>query len=299
MKKLIFFIPLFLFALRLDFSICYKKFKHIDSIIPVTKTKSVTFSKPDNYIFYDPFTKMYVISHKNKYPIVFHYAPKLGWLMAGIKKDEVFGGTYARDAAMLNKMALLSVKAPKNSVISDIFCRAYGVGNGYFVPTRYLKHFVKYGYWGDVGFEVDNNFVVKYVDPFYVEGIKPGDKIVKINSKKASVKTYEKYILFNRLNTPVIIQTQNKTIKVKIRKKLYDFTPLEYFGIKVNEDLVVTQMPETIKKKFFSKSPVKIYAVNDEKITSYEQLKKVLSYTKNVTITFEQNGLKIKVPLRR
>lgn len=301
MKKflLFIFIPLFLFALRLDFSTCYEKYKDIYSLIPVTSTKSVTFSKQSKYLYYDPFTKMYVISHKNRYPIKFYNNEKLGWFMAAVNFDNVYGGTFAKDMVFLNP-AKLSTSTPKNTIISDIFCNAYGIGRGDgFIKSDFVKHFVKYGYWGDVGIEVDRWMKVKYVDPFYVSGIKPGDKIIKINSHPANVKTFSKYILLSPVNRVVVIKTDKKEIPVKVRKKIYNFTPLLHFGIKVNKNLYVTKLPKDIYKKTYIKTPAKLIAVNGQKIYSFSQLKKVLSYDKNVTITLEKDSIKITIPLRR
>ena len=298
MKKFLLFIPLFLFALRLDFSTCYEKYKDIYSLIHVTPTKSVTFSKPSKYIYYDPFTKMYVVSHKNS-PIKFYNTEKLGRFLAAINFDNVYGGTFAKDMIFLNP-AKLSVSAPKNTIISDIFCNAYGIGRGDgFIKSDFVKHFVKYGYWGDVGVEVDRWMRVKYVDPFYVSGIKPGDKIIKINSRPANVKTFSKYILLSSLNRVVVIKTDKKEIPIKVRKKIYNFTPLLHFGIVVDKNLYVTKLPKDIYKKTYIKTPAKLIAVNGVKIHSFEQLKKVLSYDKNVTITLEKDSIKITIPLRR
>jgi hypothetical protein len=64
MKKLVFLIPLFLFAF-IDFYPCLKKYSFIKDSIPVSKNLSVTFKK-NNCFKYDPFTKMCLIRHKNK-----------------------------------------------------------------------------------------------------------------------------------------------------------------------------------------------------------------------------------------
>jgi len=62
MKKLLIFIPFLLFALKsLDFSMCYQKYSYINNLIPVNKNKSVTFSKPKRYLYFGPFTNLYVL----------------------------------------------------------------------------------------------------------------------------------------------------------------------------------------------------------------------------------------------
>ncbi|QCI29054.1 DUF7488 domain-containing protein [Caminibacter pacificus] len=297
MKKLFLLIPLFAFALNLDFSACYKKFSFIKYSIPVSKTKSVTFYKPKKYIYYDPFTGLYVFRNSNAKVVKFYENPKLGWWMAGIKQNGVYAGSYAKAPIFLN-MGELSVKAPKTAVVSDLFCRAYGVANGFFMPSSYLLHFVKYGYWGDVGIDVDEDMVVKYVDPFYAKGIKPGDKILKINLKPANPKTFTKYVILNKVGRAVTIKTRRGVYVLSVRKKIYNFTPLMHFGIYVDKNLYV-KLPPKYKNKFFANKPIKIYAINSKRVYSFEQLKRVFSYNKNVTITFIQNGLKVKIPLRK
>ena len=295
MKKLIFLFPFFLYALA-DFSICYKKYSFIKDLIPVTKTKSVTFSKPSNYVYYDPFTKIYVINHKNIKTIKFFENAKLGWWMAGIKKNAVYAGVYAKKGEFLN-FSKLSVNIPENSVISDIFCRAYGVGSKEgFLDTKKIFHFVKYGYWGDIGIGVDENLKVLYTDPFYTK-IKPGEKILFINNKKANPDIFTSYILLGEEGKKVNIITNKNRYVLKIRKLKYLYTPLEHYNIKIDYNLVVS-LPKNLANKYFLKKG-KLIAINGKKINSFNQLLYLLSFDRNVTITIEDNnGIKINIPLR-
>ena len=296
MKKLVLLVPFFLYALLVpNFSICYKKYSFINNLIPVTKNKSVTFSKPSKYLFYDPFTHLYVLRHKNKKIVKFYNDMKLGWWMAGIKKDAVFGGTYASKGEFLN-FSKLSVKVPKNCVISDIFCRAYGIGNARgFLDKKRLMHFIKYGYWGDIGVKVNKKMEVLYTDPYYTN-IKPGEKILFINSKKATPEIFTDYILLGKVGEKIKIITNKGKYIVKLRKLKYGFTPLSYFGIKVNKNLIA-YLPENLAKKYFLKSG-KIVEINHKKITSFDELLYRLSF-KNDTITLENSGIKIDINLRK
>ena len=298
--KLLVIFPIFLFAknICLDFSVCYQKYKNISFLIPVTKNRAITFIKQKKFIFYDPFTKMYVVNN-TKTPVIFYSSAKLGWFMAAINSDVVYGGTFAKDMLFL-KPAKLSIKTPVNTIISDIFCRAYGVGNDDgFIKSEYIKHFVKYGYWGDIGIEVDKEMIVKYIDPFYVKGIKVGDKIISINNQKATPKTFSKYILLGKIGNEVKIKTKNSVVYLKIRKKIYNFTPLIHFGIVVDKKLNVIKIPKSIYQKTFIKPPAKLVAINNIKINSFDELKRVLSFYKNVTITLKKDGINIKIPLRQ
>ena len=296
MKKLIFLIPFFLYsALIPDFSICYKKYSFINNFIPITENKSVTFSKPSKYLFYDPFTGLYVVKHQNRKTVKFFERASLGWWMAGIKKNAVYGGTFASRGEFLD-FSKLSVNVPENCVISDIFCRAYGIGNASgFLDKKRLMHFVKYGYWGDIGVKVNKKMEVLYTDPYYTN-IKPGEKILFINSKKATPEIFTDYILLGKTGEKVKIITNKGKYIVRLRKLQYGFTPLSYFGIKVDKNLTV-YLPPNLANKYFLKSG-KIVEINHKKVTSFDELLYLLSF-KNVTIMLEKEGIKIDIPLRK
>jgi len=296
MKKLIFIFPIFLFAF-IDFSPCVQKYSFITNSIPVNKNLSIVFGK-QNCIKYDPFTNMCLIRHKNKKIVKFYENPKLAWWMASVKKNKIYVGNFAEDMFFLTP-AKLSVKTLNNSVISDMFCRAYGIGNNNgFIKSTFVKHFIKYGYWGDIGIDVDENMRVISFDPFYVRGLNLGEKILLINNQKANIKIFSKYILLGKVGNLVIIKTNKGIYKIKIRKKIYDFTPLMHFGIKVDKNLVVTKLPKTIKKRYYIKEGAKLIKINNKKITSFSELKKALSTYKNVTITLNFQGIEINIPLR-
>jgi membrane-associated protease RseP (regulator of RpoE activity) len=298
MKKLLIFLPFILIASTYpDFRPCFQKYSYIKNQIPITKTKSVTFDKK-NCLNYDPFTGICVISHKNKKIVKFFDKPKLGWWASSIRHNEIYVGNFAKDEIFFIP-AILSVKSPKNSVITDMFCRAIGVGNGDgFIKGDMVKHFVKYGYWGDIGIEVDENMKIVSFDPFYVKNLKIGDKIIKINSIPANPKIFKEYILKGICNKSVVLNVNGKKIKVKIRKKAYLFTPLEHFGIKVDKNLKVISIPKNLKKTYFIKPGAKIVKVNGKEIKTFEQLKKTLSTYKNVTISLIQQGISATIPLR-
>jgi hypothetical protein len=291
------FLPLFLFAkVLIDFSPCYAKYSFIKDYVPVTPTKSVTFKKVKNFLYFDPFTKMYVIESNNSKVINFSHNPKLGWWMAGIKNQAIYGGTYAKEMILFN-LAKLSIKTPKNSVISDLFCRAYGISNGNgFITSEYITHFAKYGYWGDIGIYVDENMKVKYVDPYYVKGVKRGDKILKINRLPADINLYKEVVLFGKEGDDVYITTKNTTIGVKVRRRSYYFTPLLRFGIVVDKSLTILSLPKWLIKKTFITPPAKLIAVNGKRVKSFEELRDIKS--KNVTITLQKDGISISVELK-
>jgi S1-C subfamily serine protease len=161
-----------------------------------------------------------------------------------------------------------------------------------------VMHFINTGYWGDIGIDVGEDMKILSFDPFYVKGIKLNDKILKINGEKADYKTFQKYILMAKTNKIVNVTVNNKTLKLKIRKKKYLFTPLEHYGILVNRNLTVLKLPEKIKRKYYIKEGVKLVKVNGKKINSFSMLKKMLSTYKNVTITLLIEGMTFTIPLR-
>jgi PDZ domain-containing secreted protein len=180
-----------------------------------------------------------------------------------------------------------------------MFCRAFGIGMGDgFIRGDIVKHFVKYGYYGDVGIGVDNNLKIVYFDPFYVKGIKIGDKITKINGQKATLNRFIKYIVLSKANKTVKLTFSKKTIVLKIRKKDPNYTPLKHFGIMVKRDLSVKLSPK-LQNRYYIYPGAKIIDVNGKKIDSFECLLKALSTYKNVTITLAYNGIKMKIPLRK
>ena len=294
MRVFFLFFPLFLFAM-IDFSPCYQKYKFITSSIPITSTKSVSFIKPKKYLYYDPFTNMYVFSHYNKKIVKFFNNPKLGWFMASIKKNSVYGGTFAKRGFFLN-FSNLSVPIADNSVITDIFCRAYGVGSKIgFLDGEKVIHFVKYGYWGDIGIGVDENLKVIYSDPFYTD-IKPGERILYINSKKANPNIFTKYVLLNEVGKKVEVITDKAKYLLVVRRLKYNFTPLMHFGIELDKNLNI-YLPKRLANKFFLKSG-KLIAINEKRVKSFKEALYLLSFYKNVTITIKKDGIILKVNLK-
>jgi len=290
--KLILFLPILIYALNIDFSVCYKKYSFINDLIPVTKNKSVTFSKPSKYLYFDPFTNLYVVSHKNKKTIKFFNNPKLGWWMGSIKNNSVYVGSYAKRGYFLN-FSKLSVKPVLNGIVSDIFCRAYGISNEKgFLDTKRIFHFLKYGYWGDIGVGVDEKMKVLYSDPFYTS-IRPNEKILLINGKRATPKMWTDFIILGKKGDIVRIKTNKKEYSLKIRKLKYLFTPLEYYGIKVDKNLIA-YLPKRLYERYFLKSG-KIVKINNKKVTSFKTLLYLLSFNKNVTITLEKDGIEVVI----
>jgi len=298
MKKLLFFIPLFLFASAFpDFRPCLEKYSYIKNSVPVTKTKSITFDKLD-CINYDPFTGMCVIKHKNKKFIRFFKNPKLGWWAASVKKNEIYVGNFAKDEVFFNP-ALLSVKSAKNSVITDMFCRAIGIGKGEgFIKGDMVLHFVKYGYWGDAGIEADEDMKIVSFDPFYIKGLHLGDKILKINGKKATPDIFKKYIIQGIQGKKVVLNINGKIIKISLRKKKYLFTPLNYFGIFIDKNLQITKLSNKIKSRYYIRPGAKIVKVDGKKVSNVFELNQLLSTYKNVTISVLDEGILINIPLR-
>jgi len=298
MKKILFLIPVFLLAsVYPDFRPCLIKYSYIKNEIPVTKTKSVTFGK-NGCVNYDPFTGMCVINSHNKKIVKFFNKAKLGWWVASIKKNEIYVGNYAKKGNFLSP-SFLSVKTAKNSVITDMFCRAVGIGDGNgFIKEDLVKHFIKYGYWGDVGIDVDENMKIVSFDPYYVKGLKIGDRIEKINHKTATPALFTKAVIQGTCGKIALLKINGKIYKLKIRKKKYLFTPLEHFGIVVDKNLTVKKLPNKLYKRYYITPGAKIVKVNGKTVKTFEELKTELSTYKNVTISLIQQGINVTIVLR-
>jgi len=298
MKKIFFLLPVFILAGAFpDFRPCLKKYSFIENAVPVTENSSITF-RNKNCLKYDPFTQMCLIKSSNKKIVNFATEPKLGWWIASIKRNEIYVGNFAKDSKLLTP-AKMSVNTVKNSVITDMFCRAVGIGSqkGFF-KGNIIKHFVKYGYWGDVGIEIDENMKITSFDPFYVKGLKLGQKIESINSKPANINSFTEYVLLAKRNDIVTMNIGGKVYKIKIRKKIYGFTPLVHFGIKVDKHLKMIKIPDKIKNRYYINENARIIAVNGKKVSSLSQLNSLLSTYKNVTISVMQQGIVLNIPLR-
>jgi hypothetical protein len=286
--KFFLFLPLILFAFYPDFRPCYEKFKDKELVINNLK---VSFYS-DNCDIYDKFTHM-CLNYTNKRSIKFYRVGKLGWWLASVKKREIYVGNYAKKSLDLYP-AQLSVKVANNSIITDMFCRAIGIGSkdGFFLPS-YITHFAKYRYWGDVGIVVGKDFRVKYVDPFFADGFKLKEEIKTINGKKATFELWNRYVTLAKEGSIVYINGK----KLKVRKRVFGFTPLSYFGVYVDKNLKL-RFCKKIKDRYFVSDGAKLISINSKKISSYNELLKVLSTTKNVTISVDDKGIILKIDLR-
>ncbi len=290
MKKLFLFLPFVLFGI--DFSNCYKKFYKTDSF-QITPSVAVTFSKPSKYFSYDKFTGLFFYKHKGK-PLKFLNHFYLGWEMASIKRNGIYVSNFAKRGFIKDYLAGKSVE---NSIISDKFCRAVGVGgNGFFLDKKIILHFLKNGYYGAIPITFDENFRVIDIDPFAVKGVKRGDKLLKINGKEANILNFRKFIVFGKLGDKVKITFKKRSLWVKIVKKELFKNYLRYYGIFTDENLVVKQLPKWIYKKYYISSGSKIVEINGKKVSNLEEANEFLN-GKNDTITFNDNGIFIKVKM--
>jgi len=287
------FLPLFLFASFIDFSPCYKKFDFINNSIPISKSISVKIDKNRNCVYYDKFTNLCFFHSKNRKYVKLFSNFEVGSWAALISNKKIYVGNFVNRAFDL-KASLLSINK-KNFLISDIFCRAQGIGNkDGFIDGELIKHFYKYHYWGDIGIDVDSKLRIVSIDPFYVRDFKIGDKILYINSKKATLKLFRKYVLLAKVGDIVNING----INIRVRKKVFNFTPLNYFGIYVNKDLSLN-FSNKIKNRYFIEDGSKLLAINKKRVHSFKEVKRILSTTKSGIISIVYNGLFLDIPFGR
>ena len=303
MKKvfLLFFLLTELFSLTTypDFSICYDRYHNLAGVVPVSRNYSISFDKPKKYIKYDPFLKLYLIkSHNKKYvKLTTHY--KLGLWIASIGKDSIYVGDYAKRNQGLNG-AISSVATPKGTIISDIFCRFHGIGSGKnrFIPSKYIKYFLSHNSYSDVKFKIDKNFVIIEKNPYYNKNFKVGDKILKVNGKKLSYENLLDTILMSKGYLTFTILRGKKILKLKA--KLFSKGEIDNYlqntGIITDKNLnIISIKPNSLASKHYIGAFGKITKVNNQKVKTLEDINRIISSSKDVTITITQNGMNFQL----
>jgi len=192
MRKLLFLIPIFLFGITTypDFSLCYKKYKNY-TIIPISKSYSITAIPQKNFIKYDEDLGIYLIKRHNKHPIYFHKA-KLGIWIASISKNSIYAGNYAEYQKSVYNPAKISTKATPGSIVTDIFCRPIGIGvRGGFLSHLFVQKFIvahkrDKNFLKFMGIIFNKQLIVTKILPDSLAAkyyLYPGAKIIAVNNK--------------------------------------------------------------------------------------------------------------------
>jgi membrane-associated protease RseP (regulator of RpoE activity) len=289
-----------------DFSICYDRYYKFSGTIPVTKNYSISFKKPVKYLKYDPFLDIYLIKANNKKYVKLKESYKLGLWIASINEDSIFVGNYAKSNNGLN-YAISSVSTPKGSIISDIFCNVHGIGagNNRFITSKYIKYFLYNSGYGDVKFKIDRNFIITEKNPYNNKNFKIGDKILLINDKKLSYEKAVDTILMSKPNSYLkfTVLRNNKIFKLKAKvfQKGQVDNYLQGTGIVTDELLNIIQIkPNSLASKHYLSTSGKIKKINGHLVKTLDELNAIISNSKDVTITVEQNGMdfQLKYKLR-
>ncbi len=222
-----------------DFRQCYQK--NIKSFVyfgdtravAVTKHLAIAYSKTKpkaDYVKFDPFLNLYLFrSKKPLKPVKLRstYFLKLGEWIAGMDDTSLYAGNFAKSGDLLDSFYLQNAKIEENSIISCLCCEMYGlgIGSGSFIGSEYIKRFMnmKDVYYGDIGVRFEkkaNDFIVKQIDPFYVnQSLQVNDKILKINGKKiTSLKQLNQAVLFSKPKSVITVEFLRG--KKKLKKRL-------------------------------------------------------------------------------
>lgn len=262
--------------------------------IHIGEGKYLAFSKENSSdsIKYDNFTHLLLLKGQNrpqKYTFTSHKnAPKL----VAITENNAIGGKILQKGKSLKDNAIFSAQIPANAVISDICYQALGisVGGDRFIDTPYIERFLRDKndkIYSDIGISVKNHknvIIVESINPFTqiskptqtpAESLQIGDEILLIGD----VKIKDEYHFFDTISHLNIAQTttitakrNGKIIKSQIqpfkRERAFDDkgTVLDFFGIIIDDNLVVLKSPKIFKPND------KILRVNQIKVSNKMEL---------------------------
>jgi hypothetical protein len=310
-----------------DFRQCYTKnkqsFVYFGDIraVAVTKHLAVAYSqtKPKvPFVKFDPFLNLYLFSSKKTLKPVHLKSTKflkLGEWIAGMDDTSLYAGNFAKSGDVLDTFYLQNAKLDKNSIISCLCCEVYGlgIGAGSFIGSEYIKRFIKAKniYYGDIGVRFEkhaNDFIVKSVDPFYVNQLlNINDKILKINGKKVtSLKQLNQTVLFAKPKSIITIELlRGKNIfkrSLVVRSRMgggyLSDSFLEKKGIFFDDDMKISKIS---KKSFATKSGLhvgdKLIQIDHKKIINQNDVKEYLSSikSKEVHLLFDRNDFQFFV----
>lgn len=275
--------------------------------IHIGNGKYIAFSKENSNdsIKYDNFTHLILFKGKNiaqKYDLISYKNHKIPSQLAAITTESITKGRILQNGKSLKINAIFSQQIPINAVISDICYQAYGIGIGgdSFIDSAYMERFLRYeSIYSDIGFSVKvmkNTLLVESINPFMsaisqenlrlnptkttTESLKIGDEILAINGRNIKSE-YDFFDISSTLDiakTALITAKRNgKIIKITIqpfkRERAFDDkgTVLDFFGIILDDNLIVQKSPNIFKPKD------KILRINQIKVSNKFQLDSAIS----------------------
>lgn len=304
-KFLVFFILSVEILEAYNFDKCKEFYKNTSQIFSLNDGKTIraihigegkylAFSKENssNSIKYDNFTHLLLLKGQNrpqKYTFTSHKnAPKL----IAITENNATNGKILQKGKSLKDNAIFSSQIPANAVISDICYQALGisVGGDKFIDTPYIERFLRDKndkIYSDIGISVKNHknaIIVESINPFAqiskptqppAESLQIGDEILLIGD----VKIKDEYHFFDIISNLNIAQTTTITAKRNgkiVKSPIQPFkrerafndkgTVLDFFGIIVDDNLVVLKSPKIFKLND------KILRVNQIKVSDKMEL---------------------------
>lgn len=248
--------------------------------IHIGEGKYLAFSKENSSdsIKYDNFTHLLLLKGQNrpqKYTFTSHKnAPKL----VAITENNATSGKILQKGKSLKDNAIFSSQIPANAVISDICYQALGisVGGDKLIDTPYIERFLRDKndkIYSDIGISVKNHknaIIVESINPFTqfskpiqtppaqtpAKSLQIGDEILLIGDVKIKDE-YHFFDIISNLNitqtTTITAKRNGKIIKSQIqpfkRERAFDDkgTVLDFFGIIVDDNLMVLKSPKIFK----------------------------------------------------
>ena len=304
-----------------DFDICYKKNKNsyvkIEGVDAVALDEyyaaSLPGKKPNNFVKYDPFLKLYLIKSSKKLTpvkkknelnvIAYEWIGSASPNGVGVSKFKSFSDGYS-------PYDRLNSDGVKGSISTSVCCEMYGlnVGGDRFIGNRYLKHFLEYKdvYYGDVGarFGLKNGVItILHVNPFDEQrGFRAGDEVLSIDGKSITT--------FRQLREKILFAKKGSFLKFKVSRdgKIINtnakVTPwnlsnsktetfLEEIGVIFDQNLKITYISEN---SFASRSGLKVgdrlLQINKINVKKPNDVKKIISNPsqKEFQLLFDRNN---------
>ncbi len=310
MPKKIALLLLFLVTglLAYDFSKCQDMVSHsfykMESGYGIATTRGVLYygySAPKNekILKHDSYLNLYLIEPKSvlkALELSTDYSYIFEKDFASINLAQTYSGRIKELGGGYEIPARLSANTTKNSIITDICYRFYGIGigNGEFIESFYIQKFLDGKiYHFDIGVEIDSNRKVHEVNPFFEKNpFKLEDKILSIDGEKVeSVRQMYRILALKDGRSAIKFEV----LREGERKELIVFpTPITskaeqdfrgYIGIALSDALTVGAVKENGVGKYFKKGD-KILGVDGVLVENISALKKALSNAYNDKISF-------------
>jgi hypothetical protein len=285
--------------------------------IPVTKHKRVVFSrtKPTAKILkHDPFLSLYLVEDKKGFPYPFQMLTSTVMGVACVDRKRAVEGHIEKHQIGLNEFAIFDQKVSSPALLLTSCCSLEGIVTPEgIIEKEYIERFLKIKKvsYSDIGIRVkeeNSKVFVKAINPF-MDGnnFLVGDQVLKFDNKQVSnAAELMQWILFSEIGSmhKVEIKRNDKYTTLNVQSKrrkgggyLSD-TFLEFLGLSFDKHLKIIKI-ESKAKKYGLKLGDKLLGVNHKKITTQEEIIKMISQSKKATdLLFERHAFQFFVKVK-